>query len=207
MKGYAVVVYFGKVLYRWVTLLLVGGDVLPRNHFNLCKVGACINILENYSDLLAVRAGYPNCDGCICTLVELPGVLRDVAVECVGSHLLEGDICVNLLLVDDFAPSCLEVTEKAADGVVGVSDVVLLQFFDLLGIYGVDDEFHGNVGDRELCPPFSPEDVLVRFEDQLIESGCVQFYRVVDFARLREFAVCEGAAGCAVEVSVGESEW
>ena len=104
-----------------------------------------------------------------------------MAFRCASPRISEGDLCVDLLLVVDFSPSCSEVTEKAADGAVGVSDVVLLQFFDVLGIDIGDDEFYGNVGDRKLCPPFGPEDVLVRFEGQLIESGCVLFDCAVDF--------------------------
>ena len=68
----------------------------------------------------------------------------------------------------------------AAYGAVGVSNVVLLQFFNVLGIDRGDDEFDSDVGDRELLPPFSPEDVLVRFEGQLIESGCVLFIALLN---------------------------
>ena len=126
-------------------------------------MGAFIDILDGYYDLLAVGSGYPNCYGCIYTTGEFPVVLCDVAVRCVGPRLSEGDLCVDLLLVVDSAPSCLEVTEKAADDAVGVSDVVLLQFSDVPGIGGGDDEFDGNVGDCKLFPPFSPENVLVCF--------------------------------------------
>ena len=125
-------------------------------------------------------------------------------VRYVVPRLLEGDLCVHLLLVVDFSPSCSEVSEKSTDGAVGAYDVVLLQFFDVMGINRGDNEFDGNIGDCELCPPFIPEDVLVRFEGQLIESGCVHFDCNVEFSGLREVAVCEGAAGCAGDVSFGE---
>ena len=58
-------------------------------------------------------------------------------VGCVGPRLLEGDLCVELLLSIDFAPSCSEVMEKAT--AVGVSDVFLFQLFDVLGIEGGED--------------------------------------------------------------------
>ena len=90
--------------------LFVGGAVLPRDQFNLRKVGSGIHILRKYYDLLAVREGYPNCNVCICTPGEFPGVLLDVAVGCVFPQLSEGELCVHLLLVVDFAPSCSEVT-------------------------------------------------------------------------------------------------
>ena len=57
-----------------------------------------------------------------------------MVIGCVIQRLLEGDLCVDLLLVFDFAPSCSEVMKKTADGAVGVSDVVLLKFLDVLGI-------------------------------------------------------------------------
>ena len=66
--------------------------------------------------------------------------------------------------------------KKTADCAVGVSDVVLLQFFDVLDIDGGDNDFDGNVGDRELRPSFSLEDALVRFEGQLFKSRRVLFY-------------------------------
>ena len=130
-----------------------------------------------------------------------------MAVGCVSPLLSEGDLCDDLLLVVDFAPSCSKLMEKSADGAIGVSNVFLLQFLDVQGIDGGDNEFDGDVGDRELCPPFSPEDVLVRFEVQLIESRCVLFDCTVDFSGLQEVAVCEGSASCAVDGSVKESEW
>ena len=99
------------------------------------------------------------------------------------------------------------MTEKAAEGAVGVFYLVFLQFFNVLGIDGGDDEFDFDGSDRELYPPSSPEDVLVRFEGQLIKIRCVIFYCTVDFAGLREVAVCKGAAGCAGEGSVRVSEW
>ena len=58
-------------------------------------------------------------------------------VGCVGPRLLEGDLCVELLLSIDFAPSCSEVMEKATS--VGVSNVFLFQLFDVLGIEGGED--------------------------------------------------------------------
>ena len=130
-----------------------------------------------------------------------------MAVGSVNPRLSECDLCIDLLLVVDFAPSCSEVMEKALDGAVGVSDLVLLQFFDVLGIDTGDDEFDGKVGDRKLCPQFNPENVLVRFEGQLIESGCFRFDCVVDFPGIREVAVCEGANNYAGEGSVRERKW
>ena len=110
LKREAVAIQFSEILYHWGPFLFVGGSVILRNQFNLSKLGAGIHILDKYYDLLAIVSGYPNCDGCICTPGKFPGVLCDVAVGCVGPRISEGDLCIHLLLVVDFAPSCSEVT-------------------------------------------------------------------------------------------------
>ena len=66
-----------------------------------------------------------------------PGV-----VECVSR--------VHLLLGHDFAPLLSEMHKECFDGLVGVAEVVFIEFFDVLLFSAVDNALDANVRDGPL---------------------------------------------------------
>ena len=82
-------------------------------------------------------------------LVELLSERDDVGH--VGHpFLIEGFGGISAFPCHDFAPVGLEIVENTFDGVVGITKIFFVEFFDVLFFNAINDTLYANVGDRLL---------------------------------------------------------
>ena len=108
--------------------------------------------------LVLVAAG--DIDGCAYFLlsIELAGVGGDVGSEIPFNT--EGSECLFLFMGGDDAPFVVEVFESCLDGLIGLSDVIVLQFVD---VGWVDDVLHQAVDGESVDGLLFPVPLLLNF--------------------------------------------
>ncbi len=103
-------------------------------------------------------------------LVELPTESDDVGH--VGYPcLIEGFGGISAFPCHDLAPVGLEMMENIFDGVVGIPEVLFVEFFNILFFDAVDDELNANVGDRLLQVKFLLKLLCFFVEGEYFEGG------------------------------------
>jgi hypothetical protein len=118
-------------------------------------------------------------------LVELPTKCDDVGH--VGYPcLIEGFGGISAFPCLDLAPVGLEMMENIFDGVVGITKVLFVEFFNILFFNAVNDAFNTNVGDRLLQVKFLLKLLHFFLEGEYFEGGRCCRDAFVDGVRLSD---------------------
>ncbi len=103
-------------------------------------------------------------------LGELPAKCDDV--DHVGYPcMIEGFGGISVFPCHDLAPVGSEMVENTFDGVVGIPEVLFVEFFNILFFDAVNDAFDTNVGDRLLQVKFFLKFLCFFLEGEDFEGG------------------------------------